>query len=370
VATFRRTSAAKHHDPHRIAVGWGKTVDCGGGPNGDRAGGKAAGGGAMKTAIAVLLIFPVAAAAGPRLSPRETTQAYIYGPKLVAVRGIGWRVYGGPGIRDWHGHMMCAAEQYTDPLRDFTIVGKDFSDPHVGTFILIRNVSWEAKQPLKKIDVKWASFNYGGIYGVGILDARFNDDVLMPNIDQKELDRMMFRPGTWVEFAVPAEVLPRGNEPKLNVKGFGPEISKALKECYQAMEAAAPEKTEVAPPAPEEIKTASGPAIIAPVANRDQKHDRLQLSVPTWGMGLTPTGQLYRPDVTIKPGETKTVPGGEVKVVTKSMGTVRLTGPKVEPPPLTQDIVTNAISKSDRQKVSGPYIVHQNDNDVMLEVKP
>jgi hypothetical protein len=98
--------------------------------------------------------------------------------------------------------------------------------------------------------------------------------------------------------------------------------------------------------------------------------DRLQLSVPTWGMGLSPTGKL-RPDEPIKPAPlSKTVPGGEIKVETKSMGTVRLRGPDIEPPALTQEIVTNAISKRDKQKVSGPYVVHENDNDVMLEVKP
>jgi hypothetical protein len=311
------------------------------------------------------------AAAGPNLLPREETQTFIYGPKLVTVRGIGWHVHGGPSIHESHGHMQCIAEQYTDPARDFTVFGRDFSDPRIGTFILIRNVSWEANLPMKKIDVKWASWTPDAVQGVGILDARFDDDLLMPNIDPKEFDRMMSRPVTRVEFAVPADVLPPGNEPKLWVKGFGPEISKALKECYQAMEAAAPAKTEVAPPAAEEIKTASGPAVVAPVANSDQKHDRLQLSVPTWGMGLTPTGELYRPDKPIKPAPlSKTVPGGEIKIETKSLGTVRLRGPELEPPALTQEIVTNAISKRDKLKVSGPYIVHQNDNDVMLEVKP
>jgi hypothetical protein len=67
-------------------------------------------------------------------------------------------------------------------------------------------------------------------------------------------------------------------------------------------------------------------------------------------------------------GRTCTVPGGEIKAVTKDLGTVKV--PYVEPPALTTEVVTNAISNRDKQKVSGPYIVHQYDNDVRLEVKP
>jgi hypothetical protein len=251
------------------------------------------------------LAFALAAAsasAGPSLLPREVGRTFIYGPKLVAVRGIGWHVQG----REMYGHMQCTAEQYTDPARDFTIVGRDFTDPNVGTFILIRNVSWEAKLPLQKIDVKWASFDYiGGIYGVGILDARFNDDVLMPNIDPKEFERMMRRDGR-VEFAVPADLLPAGNEPRLMVKGFGPEVTKKLKECYDAVE-----------------------------------HESFAV----------PTGPTSKP-LSCAFGQTCTVPGGEIKAVTKDLGTVRV--PRTDPQELTTEMVSNAIGKHDRLSVQLP----------------
>jgi hypothetical protein len=293
VATFRRTSAAKHHDPHRIAVGLGQTVDCGGGPNGDRAGGKAAGG-IMKTAIAALLLLPVAAdAATIEVVPLKnklfksviTVSGRLYDsdqkvfreklasaaqPSIVAFDSLGGALGAGIDI----GEQIRARKLVT-----FV--------PEMMTCASACALAWLAG---------WPRYMQGRVGFHAAYDAGPNREVSsVGNALTGAYLNKLGEPYSAIVFITtppPGSVvwLTRSEASKVDI-GFTADDPTAFKEAtapaIKEVEAPA-KKIEVKLPR-EGVKTVADPAIAEPVANRDAKHDKVTRFV------LPPPGVLVAP---------------------------------------------------------------------------
>jgi hypothetical protein len=349
VATFRRTSAAKHHDPHRNAVGLGQTVDCGGGPNGDcPGGGTVAGEGGMRTAIAaLLLLLPVAAdAATIKVVPLKDK----FFKSVITVTGKF-----NQGDEQLFSIDLASAEQpaivaFNSPGGELSVgigIGEQVKAKKLATFVpemmtcsSACALAWIAGAPRYmqgRVGFHAAADGYGPKRGI----SSFGNALAGAYLSKLG---MSYSAVVYLTKAAPSsmEWLTKPQATKFGIvyAALDPTIWKAD----------VPAIKEAAAPAPTPVKWPDVPV-----------HPDL-LSCD----GLVVVGQPCKKPLSCAFGQTCTVPGGEIRAVTKDLGTVRV--PRTEPPALTTEAVTNAISKHEKLKVIGP--VYKIDSDVMLDVKP
>jgi len=215
--------------------------------------------GLFQLCVVAAALGVVPAEAGPNLFPR----AELVYDEAVTIGGITWDVYGTVGTGELNNHTQCKAEQSLGGGSYFTI-GRDFSFLASGVRMTLDVMSWEAPPVVPhlrilpanlperylptQIDVKFATFHGdtgGTLQGVGILRGWMTKNtILMGTIAAKDLNLIMNRLVTRVEFAVPDRVVPVDVPQAVMIGGFGPQLTVKLQRCFAEIERRQPHATD------------------------------------------------------------------------------------------------------------------------------